>query len=276
KSIAAFLSLILGIYGIQKFYLGEIKKGILSIVFCWTLIPLLIGLSDFFNFLFMKKENFSNKYNSKVNPKEIKKKPESTNSIKKNNSTFIEKNMESKEALKAQELKDEIETLIKNLISVETETSNNSIIDVNAEDVDLSIDADIEVNDNNFNIPPYWRHSYIYSFGEIETATKAQKNYYNYFKSQVLKGEFVDINGYTNYAFILYFDMINEYNTHNDIQQLEQEFTLLGKVCRQTKRYLFRFLKSEYMQRDDEYSKAKRRDFLDESYLFANGFINYN
>lgn len=40
---ASILALFLGDLGIQYFYLGEKTKGILSLCFCWTGIPAIIG-----------------------------------------------------------------------------------------------------------------------------------------------------------------------------------------------------------------------------------------
>ena len=39
KSVAAILALLLGLFGIHKFYLKETGKGILYLLFCWTAIP---------------------------------------------------------------------------------------------------------------------------------------------------------------------------------------------------------------------------------------------
>ncbi|GMO19521.1 MAG: hypothetical protein Pg6A_06230 [Termitinemataceae bacterium] len=38
------IAILLGGLGIQHFYIGKIGLGILSILFCWTAIPALIGL----------------------------------------------------------------------------------------------------------------------------------------------------------------------------------------------------------------------------------------
>lgn len=67
KKIAAILALLLGGFGIHRFYLDETRKGIISLLFFWTYIPLVIGLVDFFAFLFMADETFDIKYNKKEN-----------------------------------------------------------------------------------------------------------------------------------------------------------------------------------------------------------------
>src|SRR5699024_5271509 len=90
---------------------------------------------------------------------------------------------------------------------------------------------------------PYWRFSYVYSNRELDNATKAQKEFYKYFKNKFLEGEYVDIKGNSNYAFILYFDLIEAYQEHKDIQLLERQFKLLGEISSATKRYMLNSLK---------------------------------
>jgi TM2 domain-containing membrane protein YozV len=63
----AFLALFLGGIGVHRFYLGQIAKGIFSILLCWTFIPLIIGIFDFVIFLLMSPEFFDYKYNKKPN-----------------------------------------------------------------------------------------------------------------------------------------------------------------------------------------------------------------
>ena len=40
------IALLFGWFGLQKFYLGDIKAGVLSMFFCWTFIPLFAALVD--------------------------------------------------------------------------------------------------------------------------------------------------------------------------------------------------------------------------------------
>ena len=48
---------------IQKFYLGQIKRGILYVLFFWTFIPYLLCIIDLLKFIFMSDEQFNLKYN---------------------------------------------------------------------------------------------------------------------------------------------------------------------------------------------------------------------
>lgn len=60
---AILLALFLGGLGIHQFYLGNSGRGILYLLFCWTFIPSLVALYDFFVFLFMSDSEFDQRYN---------------------------------------------------------------------------------------------------------------------------------------------------------------------------------------------------------------------
>ncbi len=65
KNIAGLLAFFLGGLGIHKFYLGQTRKGILYILFCWTYIPGIIAFIEALMFWFGSKEEFDKKYNKK-------------------------------------------------------------------------------------------------------------------------------------------------------------------------------------------------------------------
>ena len=58
KKVAVLLALFLGWLGIHKFYMGNIKAGILYILFSWTIIPAILGWIDAFVILFESDEQF--------------------------------------------------------------------------------------------------------------------------------------------------------------------------------------------------------------------------
>ena len=51
KTLYAVLTLLLGTFGINKFYAGKIKSGLLSILFCWTGIPTILSVAEFITVL---------------------------------------------------------------------------------------------------------------------------------------------------------------------------------------------------------------------------------
>lgn len=256
-SLTKFLSFFLGALGFQKFYLGETGKGILSILFCWTFIPVLIGWIDFVKFVSVSEEKFSLKYNR--NHKPLKKKMQ--DSHQKTHSESIKKEIIPPES--------------SSFSRKDFTNRDQSIIDVSLEKFDLSVEHSAP-HESNLLQPPYWSHSYVYSYDEINYATSEQKKYYSYFKKKVLKGEFVDIQGYTNYAFILYFDLLKEYETHKDIKLLEEQFKLLGQICPRTKSYTLMSLQDILRKRTDSYSIDKLRNLQEPSYQFDQGFSEYD
>lgn len=64
KYVAAILAWFLGAFGGHRFYLGQVGKGVLCLVFCWTLIPGIIAFFDTIIFLVMDKHRFDLKYNA--------------------------------------------------------------------------------------------------------------------------------------------------------------------------------------------------------------------
>jgi TM2 domain-containing membrane protein YozV len=63
KTTTAILALFLGGLGAHRFYLGQIGRGFLYLIFCWTFIPCLIAFIDFIIFLTMDENRFNETYN---------------------------------------------------------------------------------------------------------------------------------------------------------------------------------------------------------------------
>lgn len=249
QSTATLLSFFFGVFGLQKFYLGEKIKGTCSILFCWTFIPSLVGLIDTIKYALMDDAKFNDLYNWEKRPKPN---PPKTSQIVK---------PERKPTIYSTQPKQQY--------------IDESIIDVNSENLDLSVEKNIGSN-SSFQEPPNWNLFYVYSYNELRYANKEQKKFYFYFKNKVLNGEYVDIQGNTNYAFILYFDLLNEYQSHRDIKLLDEQFKLLSEICPKTRSYSFRSLQDELRKRDDSYSVDKLKDLEEPNYLFENGYTEYN
>jgi len=62
KTTAGVLAILLGGIGIHKFYLGKIGIGIVYILFCWTYVPVIIGLIEGIIYLTSSDEKFYLKY----------------------------------------------------------------------------------------------------------------------------------------------------------------------------------------------------------------------
>lgn len=63
KTTAGILALLLGGFGVHKFYLGNNVAGIFYFLFCWTFIPAFIALIEGVVLLTMDEERFNEKYN---------------------------------------------------------------------------------------------------------------------------------------------------------------------------------------------------------------------
>lgn len=124
-------------------------------------------------------------------------------------------------------------------------TMDNSIIDVTGESYALP---------NNFsrnsNVP-YWGHQYVYSYSEINAATNEQRTFYKTFKANFFNGIFKDLDGNNNYAFILLFDLLNEFDSHRDGALLEKQMKELGNNYPKTKSYCVSFLIKKLEEKGD-------------------------
>jgi len=257
KSTATILSFFFGAFGFQKFYLGEKNKGIFSILFCWTFIPSIVGLIDFIKLAVMNEIKFNDLYNCGkiqcVKPEKTIDTPKPKNNL--NPKVQIQREIYSNQ--------------------VEESFVDESIIDVNTQNLDLSVEQNVEI-DKSYKEPPYWGHTYVYSCDELKYANKKQKQFYSYFKNKVVNGEYVDIQGNTNYAFILYFDFLNEYDKHRNVKLLEEQLKLLGEICPKIRNYSLYELKSILEQRNDSYSVEKLEELNDERYCFENGYSDFD
>jgi TM2 domain-containing membrane protein YozV/ribosomal protein L40E len=59
---AALFGIFLGGIGVHKFYLGRVVWGVVYILFCWTLIPSIIGFIEGIIYLTMSDDAFAQKY----------------------------------------------------------------------------------------------------------------------------------------------------------------------------------------------------------------------
>lgn len=137
-----------------------------------------------------------------------------------------------------------IQDILSNIqIDISTPTSQNK-------NDDSIIDVTNYTYENNYNVGlkqhiggvPYWEHQYVYSYSEIKEASDKQKKFYFFFKNNFLNGIYLDLDGNTNYAFILLFNLLEEYESHRDISKLEKQIKALGQHYTKTKSYGNSFL----------------------------------
>ena len=66
KVVAGVLGILIGGFGIHKFYLGKIGMGILFLCFCWTGIPAFVGFIEGIIYLCSSDENFQLKNHVRI------------------------------------------------------------------------------------------------------------------------------------------------------------------------------------------------------------------
>ena len=153
------------------------------------------------------------------------------------------------------ELKEELKKHILNNIKITVTTSNStnsskddSIIDVTGESYNINSSGNL--NKYNTGVPK-WAHQYVYSYSELLSATNEQKKFYGVFKINFLNGIYFDLEGNTNYAFILLFDLLDEYEIHKDSFQTEKLLNNLGQCYPKIKSYAMPFLIKKMQAKGD-------------------------
>jgi TerB-C domain len=125
----------------------------------------------------------------------------------------------------------------------------SGIIDISPEV--QPIDYEEETNENLVKYQsgiPHWDHHYVYQASEINYASPTQQAFYRNFKKAFLSGNYINLEGNTNYAFILYFDLIQDYRQHKDLQKLEKQFKELEQICDRISGYSGNFIFNELKQ----------------------------
>lgn len=93
------------------------------------------------------------------------------------------------------------------------------------------------MNDNSIEKVPYWEHAYVYSAEYLQNANQYQKQFYNYFKEEFLKRHYLNIENNSNYAFVLMFDLADDYKKHKNYNLLESQLSALAENYPVTARY---------------------------------------
>lgn len=89
-----------------------------------------------------------------------------------------------------------------------------------------------------YNLPVSpWTHFYVYSADDLNRANQEQRAFYQYFKAEFLKNNCINIGDNNNYAFVLMFDLIEDYKTHKDLPKVQEQLAILGANYPKTVRY---------------------------------------
>lgn len=76
---------------------------------------------------------------------------------------------------------------------------------------------------------PYWKHMYVYSVADLQNANPEQEQFYYHFKASFFEGDFLDIKDNSNYAFVLMFDIADDYRRHKNSELLKRQLETLAE-----------------------------------------------
>lgn len=101
---------------------------------------------------------------------------------------------------------------------------------------------------------PYWKDTFIYSVNDLNKANYEQKQFYSLFKSEFIKGNCLDIDNNLNYAFILLFDLAQDFKQHKDYDLLYSQYKILGNKYPIISRYTNgKLLETLYSYNDSDF-----------------------
>ncbi|MES2431692.1 MAG: tellurite resistance TerB C-terminal domain-containing protein [Bacteroidota bacterium] len=141
--------------------------------------------------------------------------------------------------------KEERDKLLNNIVSsLKTEVTISNPNDLSKDDSIIDITGkvyNLDIKQSNLvkykSGVPFWVHQYIYSHSEILNASYEQVNFYTIFKKAFLNGEYLDLEGNNNYAFVLLFEFLLDYDHYKDVNKLKNQLTPLGIYYPKTKYY---------------------------------------
>ncbi|MFA9194961.1 tellurite resistance TerB C-terminal domain-containing protein [Flavobacterium sp. FBOR7N2.3] len=161
------------------------------------------------------------------------------NNVSSNNNTYKSDQVIRNELIQILNKNIKVSVTITN--SLNGNIKDESIIDVTGQST--KINSNIVLVKYVLGIPQWpIQYEYEYKYAEINNASIKQKEFYRIFKNSFLNGIYYDLEGSTNYAFILLNDLQNEYYNHKDLSTLESQFNILGKYYPKTKSYTDSFL----------------------------------
>jgi len=113
-------------------------------------------------------------------------------------------------------------------------TSDDSIIDATGQS--LTIEHKLYYK-KYWKGVPFWQSQFIFSYADLYHTNPDQKKFYYKFKTDFNKGVYLDLQSNENYAFILLFDLVEEYEVNRNITKLENKLLTLAEYYPSTMTY---------------------------------------
>ncbi|MEN8811361.1 MAG: hypothetical protein ABF264_07350 [Flavobacteriales bacterium] len=85
-----------------------------------------------------------------------------------------------------------------------------------------------------------------FSSNNSQSANQEQLEFYQRFKNLFLNKEYIDLKGNNNYALVLHFDLLNDFESHNNLEILIGQYKELSKFYPITKPYIDRTIIEQY------------------------------
>lgn len=76
---------------------------------------------------------------------------------------------------------------------------------------------------------PYWEQTPIHSVDDLPIPNPLQQQFYLYYKTQFLQNRYLDIGENSNYAFVLMFDLADDYKKHKKYALLKEQLDTLAQ-----------------------------------------------
>ena len=126
-----------------------------------------------------------------------------------------------------------------NIKTIEDKNNQMDSADNNMHEYPTKNSYDSDAGNNNHQIikVPYWEHAYVYSADYLQTANRQQRQFYNYFKEEFIKGHYLNIEQNLNYAFVLMFDLAQDYKKHKNYDLFKSQLSVLAENYPRTAAY---------------------------------------
>ena len=150
--------------------------------------------------------------------------------------------------------------------------NDDSIIDISNESYQITSNEKDSNSYELINYPsgvPFWKHQYIYSTQPLQVASSEQQGFYETYKRNFLNNVYFDVEGNSNYPFVLLFDLFDDYQNHRNISTLRNQVNAISIHYPKTAPYARKML----FEQAQNYGSGQH---VSEEQYFQNANYNYD